>query len=143
MPTETVSVEWMRDQVFLLRDRAGFPILMTQPYGVNGADLLPLSVAGCASWDIVAILQKQHQKLTGMSVSIESVRDDTPPWRFRQIRIHYHLSGHGLTREAVRRAVELSENKYCSTFATLRAAVELSSDFEIIEDGDGQAGGND
>jgi hypothetical protein len=41
MPTEMVSVEWLGGQVFLMNDREGFPIVMTQPMGVNGADFLP------------------------------------------------------------------------------------------------------
>ncbi len=98
MPTETVSVEWIGDQVFLMNDRAGFPIVMTQPMGVNGADLLPLSVIGCAVWDVVAILNKQHQEIQGLKVTAESVRDDEPPWRFRKIRIHYRFAGRDLSR---------------------------------------------
>jgi hypothetical protein len=57
MPTETVHVDWIEDQRFLLRDRFDFPIIMAQPDGVSGSDLLPLSLIGCASWDVIAILQ--------------------------------------------------------------------------------------
>jgi len=48
MPTETVRVDWMAQRMFLLRDRNNFPVVMTQPQGVNGADLLPLSLVGCS-----------------------------------------------------------------------------------------------
>ena len=129
--TETVQARWLHDQVFLLQDRAGYPIIMTQPGGVLGADLLPLSVIGCALWDIVAILQKQHQQVTAVQAAAESLREDEPPWQFRKIHIHYTFSGSNLDSDQIRRAVRLSEDKYCSTFATLRAAVDLTSDFEI------------
>ncbi len=129
--TETVQARWLHDQVFLLHDRAGYPIIMTQPGGVLGADLLPLSVIGCALWDIVAILQKQRQQVTAVQAAAESWRDDEPPWQFRKIHIHYIFSGPNLDSEQIQRAVRLSEDKYCSTFATLRAAVDLTSDFEI------------
>ena len=134
MPTETVSVEWLGDQVFLLNDRAGFPIVMARPTGVNGADLLPLSVIGCAVWDVVLILNKQHQEIHSLKVTAESVRDDEPPWRFRKIRIHYRLAGRDLSREKIQRAIELSQTRYCSTYATLKDAVELTSDFEIVSE---------
>jgi putative redox protein len=49
MTSETVRVDWISDRLFLLRDRNDFPILMTQPQGVNGADLLPLSLIGCSA----------------------------------------------------------------------------------------------
>ena len=133
---ETVQARWLHDQVFLLQDRAGYPIIMTQPGGVLGADLLPLSVIGCALWDIIAILRKQRQQVTAVQAAAESLRDDEPPWQFRKIHIHYTFSGSNLDSDQIRRAVTLSENKYCSTFATLRTAVELTSDIEIINASD-------
>ena len=137
MPPETVSVEWVNDQVFLLKDRHGFPIEMSQPFGVNGADLLPLSVIGCSVWDVVAILQKQRQKITALEVFAESLRDVEPPWRFRKITIRYRISGRDLNQERIQKAVELSESKYCSTYATLRGAVEIVSVVEILPDENG------
>ena len=134
MPTETVSVEWLGDQVFLMNDRAGFPIVMTQPMGVNSADLLPLSVIGCAVWDVVVILNKQHQEIQSLKVTAESERDDQPPWQFRKIRIHYRFAGLNLSDEKIQRAIDLSQTKYCSTYATLKEAVEITSDFEIASE---------
>ena len=133
MPTETVRVDWIEDQVFLLRDRGGFPIVMTQPNGVNGADLLPLSLIGCAVWDVVLILRKQRQQVTGVAVSATSERDDEPPWKFKRIRITYTLTGRGLSAELARRAIELSEEKYCAIYATLRDVVEITSEFVLVE----------
>lgn len=133
MITETVRIDWIRDQTFLMKDRFGFPIVMSQPSGVNAADLLPLSVIGCSIWDIVGILQKQRQQLTDIQVTADSVRDDEPPWRFRKIQIHYQFTGHDLNEEYIRRAIELTEQKYCSTYATLRDIIELTSDYEILE----------
>jgi putative redox protein len=140
MPTETVHVDWIKDEEFLLRDRAGFPIVMTQPNGVNGADLLPLSLIGCAVWDVVAILRKQRQHVTGVAVSATSDRDDQPPWQFRRIRITYTLTGHALNAELVRRAITLSEEKYCAIYATLRSVVEITSEFVLVEAESGERG---
>jgi putative redox protein len=134
MSTETVHAEWVRDEVFLLKDHFDFPLVMTQPQGVNGADLLPLSLIGCAGWDVIAILKKQHQQVTGLEVSAESQRDEAPPWRFRRILIHYRLRGRNLVTERVKRAIDLAETKYCSVYATLRDAVEIQSEFEIVNE---------
>jgi len=134
MAVETVQVEWVRDQVFLMVDRFGFPIVMSQPSGVNGADLLPLSVIGCAAWDIVSIVRKQRQALTGLRVTAESVREDDPPWRFRKIHIVYRFSGQHLDPQKLGHAVALTEQKYCSTHATLRHAVELTNELTVVED---------
>jgi putative redox protein len=134
MSTETVHAEWVRDEVFLLKDHFDFPLVMTQPQGVNGADLLPLSLIGCAGWDVIAILKKQRQQVTCLEVSAESQRDEAPPWRFRRILIHYRLRGRNLVTERVKRAIDLAETKYCSVYATLRDAVEIQSEFEIVNE---------
>jgi putative redox protein len=132
MPGETVRVDWIADQMFLLRDRNDFPIVMTQPNGVNGADLLPLSLIGCAAWDIINIVRKQQQQVTRFEVIADSERDAEPPWRFRRIHILYRLTGRDLHADAIKRAVELTETKYCSIFATLADALSLESRLEIV-----------
>lgn len=131
MPDEVVSVDWMRDQVFLLQDRAGFTIVMTQPDGVNGADLLPLGLIGCAAWDIVSILRKQRQGLSAFRVTATSRRDEEGPWRFRQIRIRYLVQGSNINEALLKQAIALTERKYCSIYATLRDCVELVSEYEV------------
>jgi len=132
MPIETVTATWLGEQSFLLKDHKGFPILMAQPEGVLGADLLPLSLIGCAAWDVVSILRKQKQPILRCEVEAESERDDEPPWRFRRIRVLYKIWGHGVEPAAVERAIRLTEEKYCSVFVTLNAAVELVSRYEIL-----------
>ena len=133
MSMETVGIGWVREKVFLIRDRFGFPIVLTQPSGVNAADLLPLSVIGCSVWDIVGILQKQRQQLTDVQVTAESEREQEPPWRFRKIHILYTFTGRGLNESHIRRAIKLTESKYCSTYATLRGVVELTSEYRIFD----------
>jgi putative redox protein len=134
MPSNAVRVNWLEGQSFLLRDRAGFPIVMAQPLGVNGADLLPLSLIGCSSWDVMSDLQSRGLAVTDLQVTAEYEQDDAPPWRFRSIRILYCFTGTNLDPEQIRNAIELSETRYCSIYATLRDAVELSSDFKIVPD---------
>ena len=84
MLLETVKLDWVRQRQFVMRDRNGFPILMDQPNGVNAADLLPLSLAGCTSYDVIAILEKQRQEVADLSVTAESMRDPDPPGRFER-----------------------------------------------------------
>lgn len=133
MGIETVKLDWVRKRKFLMHDRNGFEIVMDHPDGVNASDLLPLSLIGCSSYDVVAILEKQRQPIKDLAVTAESTRDSEPPWTFRKIHLHYKVSGHTLEKEKVAKAIELAEEKYCGVFATLRKAVEITSDFEIIE----------
>jgi putative redox protein len=132
MPPEIVRLEWVKHQEFILRDRFDFPIVMTQPAGVNGADLLPLSIIGCSTWDIIAILLKQKQPVDSFSVQAASELEAQSPWRFLPIHITYYFTGTNLDEAKIRRAIFLTEEKYCSTFATLRQTVQLKSDFEIL-----------
>ena len=111
MAIETVHAEWLHETTFLLRDRSDFPILMTQPMGVNGSDLLPLSVIGCAAWDVVSILHKQRQRLSSLQVTAESEREEQPPWRFLAIHVHYHLKGTDLDPRLVQKAIALAEDE--------------------------------
>ena len=133
MRTEKVTAEWLKDQAFLLKDHQGFPIVMAQPMGVLGADLLPLSLIGCAGWDVMSILRKQKQPVLRCEVEAESERDEQPPWRFRRIRVLYKIWG-GVDPAALERAIRLTEEKYCSVFVTLRDAVEIQSRYEILSE---------
>lgn len=133
MLTETVSLDWLHARQFLLRDRNGFPIVMDHPNGVNAADLLPLSLIGCSCYDVIAILEKQRQQVRDLAVIAKSTRDPQPPWIFRKIHIHYKIVGCSLDPAKVDRAIRLAEEKYCGVYATLRQAMEITSDFEIVE----------
>ena len=132
MIIESVNLDWVRDHQFLMRDRNGFPIVMDHPNGVNASDLLPLSLIGCTTYDVIAILEKQRQKVADLSVTAESTRDPDPPWAFRKIHIQYKIRGHGLSGEKISRAIELAEQKYCGIYATLKSVVQITSGFEII-----------
>jgi len=132
MLSEIVNLDWVANRKFILQDRNGFNITMDHPGGVNASDLLPLSLIGCSAYDIVAILEKQRQTITGLAASAESTRDPDPPFIFRKIHIHYKISGSHLDPAKVSKAIRLSEEKYCGVYATLKNVVEITSDFEIL-----------
>ena len=132
MLTETVNLDWVRERQFLMHGHNGFPIVMDHPNGISASDLLPLSLIGCSSYDVVAILEKQRQKVTDLAVSAQSTRDPDPPFAFRKIHVHYKVSGFDLDTGKVAKAIQLSEEKYCGVFANLKKALEITSDFEII-----------
>jgi putative redox protein len=133
MTDETVTAQWVESTVFLLKDHNGFPVVMTQPNGVKGSDLLPLSLAGCAGWDVMGILIKQRQAVERFEVAATSERDPDPPWTFRKIHLLYRVEGRGISEAAVRRAVELAHDKYCSIYATLKSVVAIDHEVVITE----------
>jgi len=98
--------------------------------GAKPADLLPISLAACTAYDIVNILRKQRQDLRELEATIESTQDADAPWAFRAISVRYVARG-AVDAQKARKALELSEQKYCSVSATLRAVVGLSFDIVV------------
>lgn len=133
MAKDTVHLNWNPEQEFILSDNDNHQIVMKKPNGVKPSDLMSMALIGCASYDVVEILNKQKQELHELKVTAESFQDDVPPWRFRKIHIHYQASGRGLDPEKLRKAIQISEEKYCSVYATLKDAIEITHDFEVTE----------
>jgi putative redox protein len=130
-----VSVRWTgNDLEFEGRTTYGASILTggdADGSGSKASDLLPLSLAACTVYEVVVILRKQRQDLRGLEVRVTSVQDPDPPWTFRSIHLHFVLTGTVDERKAAR-AIELSENKYCSVAATIRSVVRLSRSHEVV-----------
>lgn len=133
MATKNVFLNWNPEENFILMDNDDHRVIMKKPKGVSASDLLPMALIGCASHDVVEILTKQRQDLQQLKVSAEAVQDDDPPWRFRKIHIHYQAVGKGIDPEKLRKAILLSEEKYCSVYATLKDAIEITHDSEVVE----------
>jgi putative redox protein len=96
-------------------------------------ELIVMGIAGCTAMDVVSILQKLRQPLSGLDVEIVGDRAEQDPKRFTAIAITYHVRGEGLEREKVERAVELSHSTYCSAIASLREDCKLTTRVEIVE----------
>jgi len=99
--------------------------------GMKPSDLLLVALASCTAVDVVSILRKKRQTLSHLEILADGEQDAEPPWRFRRIHLTYRLRGKNLTPEAVGRAIELSESRYCSVSASLRPQVEIMTSFEI------------
>jgi putative redox protein len=133
MATKTVYLNWNPEEEFILQDDDNHKIVMKKPKGVSASDLLPMALAGCSSHDVVSILKKQKLDLHELKVSATATQDDDPPWRFRKIHVHYAVVGKGIDPEKLNKAILLSQEKYCSVYVTLRDALEITYDFEVLE----------
>lgn len=103
--------------------------------GASPMEMLLMGVGGCASVDIVMIMQKARQDITDCIVEITGERREEMPRRFTKIHLHFILSGKGLKANHAERAVQLSMEKYCSASATLQEACDLTWDWESSETG--------
>ena len=134
MANDTVHLNWNPTEQFTLSDNDNHQIVMKKPKGVKPSDLMAMALIGCSSYDVVEILQKQRQDLQQLKVTAESTQDNDPPWRFRKIHIHYQAIGKGIDLEKLGKAIEISEEKYCSVYATLKDAIEITHDFEVVDE---------
>lgn len=132
MTSKTVYLNWDPQSKFVLNDRDNYQLRVNGAGNIGASDLLTMSLIGCSSYDVVEILRKQRQELTQLKVWAEAVQDETPPWKFRKIHIHYQAIGRGLNLEKVKKAIQLSEEKYCAVYATLKDVIEITHDVEVV-----------
>ena len=103
-------------------------------------ELLLLALGGCTAVDVVSILKKKRERVTGYSVEVGGTRREEYPRAYTRMEVRHVVRGHNVSAKAVASAIELSETKYCSVAATLRAGVEIVSTYEIIEEQEEAAG---
>lgn len=132
----TATVKWITGKQFIGIDSTHHSVVLSTPeegVGIKPSELLLLALASCSAVDVVEILEKKRMPLTSLEISSTGEQDQDPPWTFRKIHLHYKLVGKGLTKTAVAQAIQLSEERYCSVAATIRATVVISSDFEYLD----------
>jgi putative redox protein len=136
-----VTVTWLQNLQFVGTDSTKHSVVLsgTGPedgIGMKPSELLLISLGACTAYDVVNILRKKREKLQDVRLIVDGEQDTEAPWAFRKIHLHYEVSGRGLAPEAVEQAIKLSEEKYCSVAATLRAGVEITFDYEVIDTAD-------
>ena len=125
--------EWKRDGVFEAVSESGNKIQFDTdaPYsnGASPMEAVLMALCSCTSVDVVSILKKKRQQLTGLRVSAEAQRAEDAPRVFTAIKLTYAVSGK-LSRKAVEDAISLSKNKYCSVSKMLEKAAPV--EYEIV-----------
>ena len=126
---------------FLAETGSGHVLAMDGAPEAGGRNLAPrpmetvLAGSGaCTAFDVVVILKKSGQEITGCEVKLSAERATTDPKVFTRIHMHFVVRGKGLKRNLVEHAVRLSRDKYCSASAMLAKTAEITTDFEVVED---------
>jgi len=101
--------------------------------GIRPMNLLLTSLAGCSGLDVISILRKKQQQITGFEVHVEGERADEHPKVFTHITLKFIVKGYNVQPAAVERSIELSRDKYCGAWATLKHTAEIEYSYEIIE----------
>lgn len=139
-----IAVKWTGEgsQMFIGRDSFGHVVLSgswpsdstdwQEWKALKPSDLMLISLASCSAYDVVMILGRQRQKLVDLYVHVDGHQAEKPPYAFTNIHMSYTLQGNQLDPKKVQRAIELSEEKYCSVAATIRGVATITHEFEII-----------
>lgn len=128
------TVTWLDGMCFEGLSESGHKILLdgTNPgKGASPMEVVLLGAGGCSAIDVVSILEKGRQQVTGCVVELEADRAEQPPRVFTNLNMHFIVTGTDLSEKQVARAVSLSMEKYCSVMKMLDKALDASSSFEI------------
>ena len=133
-------IKWVQDATFVGESGSGHAVVMDGPPDYGGRDLgirpmemLLLGMGGCASFDVVLILNRSRQPITDCVAEIEAERAAEDPKVFTAIHVHFIVTGKALSEKRVARAVKLSAEKYCSASIMLGKTAAITHDYEIRE----------
>lgn len=131
--TAEVTLRWLRDLQFE-GGGAGKPAILVDAdstVATSPVELLLLAAASCTASDIVIILQKQRIQLEALDIAVRGTRREEQPRRYTAIAFHFAVRGDGADDLKVRRAIDLSLEKYCSVVASLAPDIPISYDVTI------------
>jgi len=124
-------VKWLDNMSFVGESESGHSVVMDGPHESGGRNL---GVGGCTAFDVVLILKRQRQEISDCQVELSAERADEAPKVFTKIHVHYIVKGKALDEKKVARAVDMTADKYCSVSIMLAQSVDVTHDFEIIEE---------
>lgn len=131
------SSVWQKESLYDGRSDSGhtlhFDASSEHTHGMSPMESVLTALCGCTSVDVVSILQKKRQPVTGLTVSAEAEQAPDPPRVFTRIHLTYTIQGN-VSREAAERAVSLSKDKYCSVSKMLEHSVAIDYSIQIVGD---------
>lgn len=140
----TAKITWINGRAFLGESGSGHAVVMDgapeaggRNIGVRPMEMLLLGLGGCTAFDVVMILEKSRQKVTGCEVTLEGEREPVDAEGhikvFTKVHMVFTLTGRDLNPTHVERAIKLSEEKYCSATAMFRHTAEITSEWRVVE----------
>jgi len=135
----TARVKWVDGFQFVGESGSGHAIVMDASpevgkttTGMTPMEMLLVAAGGCSGMDVASVLRKKRQDFVDIQVGISGEKAETYPQRFVEIKLEYTVTGRNISEEAVKKAVELSMEKYCSVKASLECSAKVSYSYKII-----------
>lgn len=136
----SVKIKYVDGLQFVGESASGHAIVMDGYPEVGGAntgmrpmELLLVALGGCTGMDVASMLKKKKQGFTGLEISVAGKKADEYPKKFTEVNIEFIVRGKGVGEEAVKKAIELSMEKYCSVKATIEGAAKVTWSYKIVE----------
>jgi putative redox protein len=130
------KVTWVEDRRFMGSASSGHAVVVdasTQKQGSSPMELVLIGMAGCTAYDVMNILEKKRQVVTGLEVTARAERAEEPPRVYTKIDVEYIVRGRGVKQKAVEDAIRLSKQKYCSASVMLEKTAEITTSYRIVE----------
>lgn len=135
----TATLKWVGGLEYVGESGTGHAVVLDAGVEVGGnnlgmrpLELLLVGIGGCSGMDIASILTKKRQEVTGITISVKGVTAAEYPKKLTDIGIEFTVTGRSLSEEAVKRAVELSMDKYCSVKATLEGVAKIAFTYKVV-----------
>jgi len=124
---------------FVAAATSGHAVVMDGDVEVGGRDtgprpmeMLLMGIGGCSGMDVISILKKKKQDVRGLEINVKGDKAEDYPKKFTDINLEFVVRGKNISEDAVKRAVELSMEKYCSVKATLEVSAKITYNYRIV-----------
>jgi putative redox protein len=134
---KTARLRYAGGEAFVAESQSGHAIVTSFAHELSAPspmELLLIALGGCTGADVVSILEKKRQRVTGYEIEVRAERRAEHPRIYTNIEVVHRVRGHGIDPKAVAQAVELSETKYCSVSAMLGASAHIAMRYEITNE---------
>ena len=138
-------VQWLDGRAFVGETGSGHAVVMDgspesggRNIGIRPMEMMLLGLGGCTAFDIVMILERMREKVTGLDIALEGERATEDPKVYTRVKLIYTVTGRKLKPANVERAVNLSAEKYCSASAMFAKSAVIEHSFKIIEEGEAE-----
>jgi putative redox protein len=142
MSLKEATIKWNPNEpmAFEFDDASGFKVIMANSpdpdkmaFGVSPKLLLMISLGGCTGMDVISMLRKMRQEVTGYRLELKGWVGEEHPKKYEKIVVEHIVEGHNLSQDSLDRAIKLSHEKYCGVSASLAGTVEIEMVGRIVE----------
>lgn len=132
-------VKWVEDSCLMGESGSGHAVILDgspeiggRNLGIRPMEMILIGLAGCTTMDVLSILKKQRQPVTDCVIEVDAQRHSDYPKVFDKIHLHFVITGCHLKEPQIKRAIDLSAEKYCSVSAMLSKTATITYDYEIV-----------